>query len=81
IINGLCQGYRRILDTPSVPHIYHDRDFIYMLRELRFELTTTTTDDQETRITGITPLSLLRALEDNFNGVKRDEFEKLVEIF
>ncbi len=75
IIYGLCQG-----NTSSIPHIYHDRDFIYMLRELRFELTTTT-DDQETRIAGITPVSLLRALEDNFNGIKKDEFEKLVEIF
>jgi hypothetical protein len=80
IIYGLCQGYRRILNTPGIPHIYHDRDFIYMLRELRFELTTTI-DDQETRIGGITPMSLLRALEDNFNGIKRDEFEKLLEIF
>ncbi|CAF1380067.1 unnamed protein product, partial [Rotaria sordida] len=86
IIYGLCQGYRRLLNTSNIPHIYHDRDFIYMLRELRFELTTTTTtttttDDQEPSITGITPLSLLRALEDNFNGVNKDEFEKLVQIF
>ncbi|CAF4719416.1 unnamed protein product, partial [Rotaria sp. Silwood1] len=81
IIYGLCQGYRRLLNAPNIPHIYHDRDFIYMLRELRFELTATTTDDQETRTVGITPLSLLRALEDNFNGVNKDEFEKLIEIF
>ena len=80
IIYGLCQGYRRILNTSNIPRIYHDRDFIYMLRELRFELTPTT-DDQETRIAGITPISLLRAIEDNFNGIKRDEFEKVVEIF
>jgi hypothetical protein len=80
IIYGLCQGYRRILNTSSIPRIYHDRDFIYMLRELRFELTTTT-DDQETRIAGITPISLLRALEDNFNGVKKAEFEKVLEIY
>ena len=80
IIYGLCQGYRRILDTSTIPHIYHDRDFIYMLRELRFELTRTT-DDQETRIAGITPLSLLRAVEDNFNGIRKDEFEKVLEIF
>lgn len=81
IIYGICQGYRDVLNTQTIPQIYHDRDFIYMLRELRFELTRTITDDQETRITGISPLSLLRALEDNFNGVNRDEFEILVEIF
>ena len=83
IIYGLCQGYRRILNTSSIPRIYHDRDFIYMLRELRFELipTATITDDEETRIAGITPSSLLTAIEDNFNGVNRNEFEKLVEIF
>ena len=80
IIYGLCQGYRRLLNTMDLPRIYHDRDFIYMLRELRFELTTTT-EDQETRIAGITPLSLLRALEDNFNGINRDQFEQLLTIF
>ncbi|CAF1625327.1 unnamed protein product, partial [Adineta ricciae] len=82
IIYGLCQGYRRVLIAPDIPHIYHDRDFIYMLRELRFELTPTTNDvDQEIRFAGITPVSLLRALEDNFNGISQTEFERLVEIF
>ncbi|UJR29383.1 hypothetical protein I4U23_010595 [Adineta vaga] len=89
IIYGLCQGYRRILNEPNIPHIYHDRDFIYMLRELRFELTPTTNDDDDTnnnnnqdaRFAGITPISLLHALEDNFNGISKDDFEKLVQIF
>ena len=80
IIYGLCQGYRRILQTKTIPSIYHDRDFIYMLRELRFELTATT-DEQDTHIDGITPISLLRALEDNFNGISNTQFVQLVEIF
>jgi hypothetical protein len=80
IINGLCQGYRCLLSTPSIPQIYHDRDFIYMLRQLRFELTTTT-DEQETRVDGITPLSLLHALEENFNGISKEKFEELLQIF
>ena len=80
IINGLCQGYRRLLNTKSIPSIYHDRDFIYTLRELRFELTTIA-DEQETRIDGITPLSLLRALEENFNGISKEKFEELLQTF
>ncbi len=80
IIYGLCQGYRRILQSPDIPHIFHDRDFIYMLRELRFELTNTN-EDRGLSIGEITPSSLLRALEDNFNGIKQHEFKKLVEIF
>ncbi|CAF0874792.1 unnamed protein product [Didymodactylos carnosus] len=80
IINGLCQGYRRLLSTQLIPQIYHDRDFIYMLRQLRFELTTTT-DEQETRVDGITPLSLLHALEENFNGISKEKFEELLQIF
>ncbi|CAF4226091.1 unnamed protein product [Rotaria sp. Silwood2] len=80
IINGLCQGYRRVLSSENIPKIFHDRDFIYMLRELRFELSMTT-DDEETSITTIKPISLLRALEDNFNGIKQKEFQELIEIF
>ncbi|CAF3699069.1 unnamed protein product [Rotaria sordida] len=80
IIYGLCQGYRRVITSNRIPHIFHDRDFIYMLRELRFELPTISSD-QDTKIDGITPTSLLHALEDNFNGIKNDEFKELVEIF
>ena len=81
IISGLCQGYRRLLSSESIPQIYHDRDFIYMLRQLRFELTTTTTDEQETHVDGITPPSLLHALEENFNGISKEKFEQLLQIF
>jgi hypothetical protein len=80
IIYGLCQGYHQILRCPTIPRIFHDRDFIYMLRELRFELPTAT-EDQETSINTIKPISVLRALEDNFNGIKSNEFEELVHIF
>ena len=80
IIFGLCQGYRRTLHSSDIPHIFHDRDFIYMLRELRFELTNLT-EIEETNLGEIKPRSLLRALEDNFNGIHAEEFEKLVEIF
>ena len=41
LVKGLCQGYRRILQSEEIPNRFHDRDFIYMLRELRFELTNT----------------------------------------
>ncbi|CAF4371138.1 unnamed protein product, partial [Didymodactylos carnosus] len=86
IITGLCKGYRQVLKSPDIPHIFHDRDFIYMLRELRFELSTSMTQMLTTAVSvglinGITPLSLLRALENNFNGIKRSEFEILVKIF
>ncbi|CAF4215359.1 unnamed protein product, partial [Rotaria sp. Silwood2] len=80
IIYGICQGYRRVITSNRIPHVFHDRDFIYMLRELRFELPTLSSD-QDTEIDGITPTSLLHALEDNFNGIKNDEFKELVEIF
>jgi hypothetical protein len=80
IIYGLCQGYRQILSSPDIPHIFHDRDFIYMLRELRFELTNTN-QIEETSVGEITPQSFLRALEDNFHGIRLGEFEKLVDIF
>jgi hypothetical protein len=80
IIYGLCQGYRRILQSNEIPHIFHDRDFIYMLRELRFELANIN-ENQEISIGEITPRSLFRALEDNFNGISHDEFEKLIDIF
>jgi hypothetical protein len=79
IICGICQGYRDILNCSTIPKIYHDRDFIYMLRELRFELLPTI-DMQETRIDGITPARLLHALEDNFNGVSKNQFEEIVAI-
>ncbi|CAF4616349.1 unnamed protein product, partial [Rotaria sp. Silwood2] len=80
IIYGLCHGYRRILYSPDIPHIFHDRDFIYMLRELRFELTNVN-EIEEISIGEITPRSLLQALEDNFNGIRIEEFDKLVDIF
>lgn len=47
---------------------------------MRFELAIMA-DDQETRISEITPMRLLRELKDNFNGIKRNEFEKLFKIF
>ncbi|CAF4056542.1 unnamed protein product, partial [Rotaria sordida] len=80
IIHGLCQGYRRILHSPDIPHIFHDRDFIYMLRELRFELMNLN-EIEHTSIGEITPRSLLRALEDNFNGTRMEEFDKVVNTF
>ncbi|CAF4999032.1 unnamed protein product [Rotaria sp. Silwood1] len=80
IVHGLCQGYRQVLMSSDIPHIFHDRDFIYMLRELRFEMTKNSTDD-DTYIDGITPKSLLHALEDNFNGINEEQFQRLVQIF
>ncbi|CAF5154642.1 unnamed protein product [Rotaria sp. Silwood1] len=80
IIYGLCHGYRQVLRSSDIPHIFHDRDFIYMLRELRFELMNLN-ETEEANIREITPLSLLRALEDNFNGVRVEEFDRLVDIF
>ena len=80
IIVGLCQGYRRVTISPEIPNVFHDRDFIYMLRELRFQLKADSSDEN-VKTEGITPSSLLRALEDNFNGIKKEEFDKLVDIF
>ncbi|CAF4843259.1 unnamed protein product, partial [Rotaria sp. Silwood1] len=80
IITCLCQGYRRVLQSSDIPKIFHDRDFIYMLRELRFELRTNLTNENVVLDT-IRPESLLRALENNFNGINGKQFETLVEIF
>ena len=80
--SGLCEGYRQVLTSPDIPKLFHDRDFIYMLRELRFQLPQiTTTDDQETQVDAIKPIDLLRALENNFNGIEREQFGKLVNLF
>ncbi|UJR16744.1 hypothetical protein I4U23_003644 [Adineta vaga] len=81
IITGLCHGYRRLLQCPNIPKIFHDRDFIYMLRELRFELRSTSTDQQDVVLDTIRPESLLHALENNFNGISSKEFDKVVDIF
>ena len=80
IIIGLCQGYRRVLACSDIPQIFHDRDFIYMLRELRFELPTSLTGE-DVKIHTIRPESLLRALESNFNGILHEQFERLTDIF
>ena len=80
IIIGLCIGYRRVLACPDIPQIFHDRDFIYMLRELRFELPTSLTGE-DVKIHTIRPESLLRALESNFNGILHEQFERLTDIF
>ncbi|CAF1245410.1 unnamed protein product, partial [Rotaria sordida] len=81
IVYGLCKSYRRILLNKNISQIFHDRDFIYMLRELRFELPTIKDNEETTSISIIKPISLIRALEDNFNGIKQNEFQELVEIF
>ncbi|CAF0903833.1 unnamed protein product [Didymodactylos carnosus] len=72
--------YRRVLDCDAIPKIFHDRDFIYMLRELRFGPRSTATYSDAT-VDEITPESSLCALQDNFNGIKYDEFKQLTEIF
>ncbi|CAF1371602.1 unnamed protein product [Rotaria sordida] len=79
-ISCLCQDYRRVLESPVIPKIFHDRDFINILRELRFELRTSL-ESEEIIIHGIRSKSLLCVLEDNFNKITSDEFEKLTEIF
>ncbi|CAF1176839.1 unnamed protein product [Adineta ricciae] len=82
IIIGLCEGYRKLLIDKKIPSIFHDRDFIYMLRELRFELPANTlNEDEHTGLRVIQPIALLRALEDNFNGIKSEEFQSLVKLF
>lgn len=80
IIRGLCQSYRLILSSKKIPRIFHDRDFIYMLRQLRFTFSNLNGNEDES-IREITPTSLLEAIEDNFNGIQSDEFDHLVDIF
>ena len=82
IVTGLCEGYRSLSMDSRIPKIFHDRDFIYMLRQLRWNLSTNSTkDDASAAIRTIKPLSLLKALEDNFNGITTSEFQILVNIF
>ena len=80
IVSCLCEGYQKVLDDHDIPKIFHDRDFIYMLRELRFELQTNAPNEC-TFIDTIRPESLLHALENNFNGITSEQFERLTEIF
>ncbi|CAF3767821.1 unnamed protein product, partial [Rotaria sp. Silwood1] len=80
IIAGLCDGYRDLLNYNDFQQIFHDRDFIYMLRELAFKPSFTSTDSDLNKIY-ITPMNLVTALEDNFNGITSDEFKKLTKIF
>ena len=81
IISGLCNGYRQVLIEPKLPHIFHDRDFIYMLRELRFALAQTSQSSETATAVDVTPITLLRALENNFNGISTEEFQLLLNIF
>ncbi|CAF1198278.1 unnamed protein product [Didymodactylos carnosus] len=84
IITGLIKGYRQVLHSEEIPHIFHDRDFIYMLRELRFELVSTKNNNEnewDIGVNGISPISLLRSLENNFNGISKEQFRILVNIF
>ncbi|CAF0837493.1 unnamed protein product [Didymodactylos carnosus] len=83
IISGLCNGYQKLLQSSDIPRVFHDRDFIYMLRELRLGLNpiTQTYDQDQQCVNSITPLGLLRSLENNFNGIPRAQFQILVEIF
>ncbi|CAF1177723.1 unnamed protein product [Rotaria sordida] len=60
--------------------MFLDRDFINMLCELRFELSTSL-ESKEIIINRIRLKSLLCTLEDNFNETTSDEFDKLTEIF
>ncbi|CAF4683188.1 unnamed protein product [Rotaria sp. Silwood1] len=80
IITGLCEGYRNLLSYNDFQKIFHDRDFIYMLRELGFESSLTSTESHSNKI-HITPTNLLTVLEDNFNGITFDQFKKLTKIF
>ncbi|CAF1032097.1 unnamed protein product [Rotaria sordida] len=80
IITGLCEGYRNLLSYNDFQKIFHDRDFIYMLRELGFESSLTSTESDSNKI-HITPTNLLTVLEDNFNGITFDQFKKLTKIF
>ncbi|CAF1183724.1 unnamed protein product, partial [Didymodactylos carnosus] len=90
IIAGLCRAYREVLKSTVIPKIFHDRDFIYMCGELRFELNrdisaSDALDENWTTNANVFSLfthsNLLRALENNFNGISKSEFKQLVTIF
>ncbi|CAF1454352.1 unnamed protein product [Didymodactylos carnosus] len=96
IILALCKTYRQVLSYDDILKIFHDQDFIYMLRDLRFNISTrnatsnTHKDNWNLRrqennsnviLSCITPTSLICALENNFNGIKKDQFDRLVQIF
>eukprot|EP00698_Gefionella_okellyi_P000162 TRINITY_DN10146_c0_g1_i2.p1 TRINITY_DN10146_c0_g1~~TRINITY_DN10146_c0_g1_i2.p1 ORF type:complete len:5535 (-),score=1671.40 TRINITY_DN10146_c0_g1_i2:10-15267(-) len=75
LVRGLCTGYEMLMQDPHLRRMFHDRDFIYMLRHLH---RTAVNDGVPVHIT---PVTLLRALEENFNGISQDQFQKLVATF
>lgn len=79
VIYGLCKSYRQVLSSP-IPQIFHDRDFIYMLRQLRFSMNNLDTNEEDS-VREITPTNLLKSLEDNFNGIQSKYFDHLLDIF
>lgn len=76
-VEGICQGYLEMLEDVNFKKMFHYRDLIYLFRQLNRESMTAT----DGHLATIEPLQLLRALEENFNGVLNTEFERLVEIF
>jgi hypothetical protein len=57
-----------------MPHLFHLRDFVYLMRFLRKKCTFTTHFV-------LTPEVLLRGLQRNFNGINATDFNQLVKLF
>ena len=77
---GLCQGFRCVLKDELFRQMFHYRDFIYTLLYIR-------SNDQSAADTVgrsfpvPSPIVVLHALEENMNGIGRQEFCRLVEVF
>eukprot|EP00698_Gefionella_okellyi_P024583 TRINITY_DN8719_c0_g5_i1.p1 TRINITY_DN8719_c0_g5~~TRINITY_DN8719_c0_g5_i1.p1 ORF type:complete len:3387 (+),score=808.47 TRINITY_DN8719_c0_g5_i1:93-10253(+) len=74
MIRGLCAGYSALMLDEEFCHMYHDRDFIYMLRHLHVAAL------NEHHEVSFSPMSVLRALEANFRGIEA-RFGELMEKF
>ena len=78
---GLAQGFRFVRMDPAFRKMFHYRDFIYTLLYIRSDCYISKSSPIDASSSVPSPTVLLNALEENMNGVERQEFQRLFEIF
>lgn len=74
VVQGICRGYLLMLEQARFSKMFHYRDLIYLFRHLNRQ-------SHNRQQLSINELDLLRALEENFNGMPQSDFRALVEVF